>query len=80
MVDLEEIGQRGINMVDLEETGQVERIFKNYMIDSQLINIEKLLQPALPPIKKGAKTQQLKKETGLEKSVLEEVNNGTVSR
>ena len=36
----------GINMVDLEETDQ------NYRIDSRLIDIRKLMQPALPPIRK----------------------------
>ena len=36
----------GINMVDLEETDQ------NYRIDSRLIDRWKLMQPALPPIRK----------------------------
>ena len=78
-------------MVDLElsDNEQVERIFQNqnYRIETQMINIEKLMQPVLPPIKKrptvaAYKTgtgldivPAYKTGTGLDKSVLEEIHN-----
>ena len=75
-------GKRGIKMVDLEmnETEQVERIFQNYTIDSQMINMEKFMQPVLPPIKKRPNIPEYKTITGLDKSLLEEIRNVIISR
>ena len=64
-------------MVDLElsDNEQLERIFQNqnYRIETQMINIEKLMQPVLPPIKKRPTVPAYK--AGLDKSVLEEIHN-----
>jgi hypothetical protein len=64
-------------MVDLElsDTEQVERIFQNqnYKLETQMINIEELMQPVLPPINKRQTVPAYK--TGLDKSVLEEIHN-----
>ena len=77
-------GKRGISMVDLElsDNEQVERIFQNqnYRIETQMINIEKLMQPVLPPIKKRPTVAAYKTGTGLDKSVLEEIHNVMGSR
>lgn len=64
-------GNVGIKMVDLEMAGsqEVERIFHNYTLSTEMINMEKLMQPVLPPIKKrqaGA--------AGLDRSVLQEID------
>ena len=77
-------GKRGISMVDLElsDNEQVERIFQNqsYRIEPQMINIEKLMQPVLPPINKRPTVLSYKTGTGLDKSVHEEITNVMGSR
>ena len=45
------------------------------LLETQMINIEKLMQPVLPPIKKRPTVRAYKRGTGLDKSVLEEIHN-----
>ena len=72
-------GKHGVSMVDLElsDNEQVERIFQNqnYRVETQMINIEKLMQPVLPPIKKKPTVPAYKTGPGLDRSVLEEIHN-----
>ena len=58
----------------------MQRIFQNYRIDNNLVNMEKLMQPALPPIRKRAAVYEYKKARGLDQSVLEEIDADIVSR
>ena len=66
----------------MDDNEQVERIFQkqNYTIETQMINIEKLMQPVLPPIKKRPTVPAYKTGTVLDKSVLEEIHNVMGSR
>ena len=50
------------------------------LLETQMINIEKLMQPVLPPIKKRPTVAAYKTGTGLDKSVLEEIHNVMGSR
>ena len=70
-------GSVGINMVDLEEyEGQeVERIYQNYNLGKDMINMERLMQPVLPPIKKVATIKARNTSTGLDRTVLQEIDN-----
>ena len=61
-------GNVGIKMVDLEMAGsqEVERIFHNYTLGTEMIKLEKLMQPVRPPIKK--------REAWAEGAVLQEID------
>ena len=50
------------------------------LLETQMINIEKLMQPVLPPIKKRPTVLSYKTGTGLDKSVHEEITNVMGSR
>ena len=51
---------------------QLQTLLENF--DHQLVNLEKLLQPALPPIKKKPKMDEHKSKSGLDTSILEEIS------
>ena len=54
---------------------QVQRIFQNYTTEDQNLNVQRLMHPLLPALKKKPKINDVKKNTGLDKSILEEITN-----
>ena len=61
-------------------TDQVQRIFQTYRIDNNLVNMEKLMQPPLPPIKKRATVYEYKNKRSLDRNILEEISKEVISR
>ena len=58
----------------------MQRIFQNYTTEDQNLNVERLMHPLLPAIKKKQGMKNPKKNTGLDKSILEEITNEGIPR